>query len=501
MNIEKRRILYGLALGAYSHMFPAPSLPPDFEGHFHSAAVTEFITSTTEVRLSDTVSPPPYSESLRYGMDTSVNPCDDFYQYVNGGWRRVATLPAPADPKAEFRSFYGFETAVPNVYKRLTAIVDSALAMPGDIQEITLRTVATFYQSCLRADSLESDPFKRLRKTVVATVDSTRQDQCIQRVFQHVGDAAVQLFVEKLRHSTASEKMNRIVSGIMKEAVDRIASNGIMTAEQKKKATQSLSRLKLRVGIPDEVIDYSDLRLSNTEYFKNIQAFKNYSHQRWVKSIGSAPKGKWLSSLLRANGQYFPGEHAIEVPPVWFFPPFFSNDVEDALNFAAVGWVIGHEIYHSIALSIDMTGKEWVGPTDSFRAFTSSLGTLDGWDTNGIRTWNEDLADLGGTRAAYAAWKASVNSGGNALVGATNVHSTKNDIKDAEGFTPDQRFFIAMGRLFRAKWEGKQSPGQHAAPFARVNATVMQMPEFSKAFGCKAGDRMHLAPDQISQIW
>ncbi len=193
--------------------------------------------------------------------------------------------------------------------------------------------------------------------------------------------------------------------------------------------------------------------------------------------------------MIRANASYIPSQHAIEVPPVWFFPPFFYEDGEDALNFAAVGWVIGHEIYHSIAMSIDMTDKIMVENIDSFRKITSSLGTLDGWGTDGRMKFNEDIADMGGGRATYAAWKAT-------------VHQKKSSLeKDSKGYTVDQRFFIAMGRLWRAKWEGKAILRSHAAPFARVNATVMQIPEFARAFGCKGGDRMYLDSNQISQIW
>ncbi len=492
MRITRLLIVNVLALVAVLH-FTSFFSKDNSVGLSDILASNKFFTGSLVHESIDTVSPQMYHPSLSYGIDSSIDPCDDFYQYVNGGWRRVTVLPQTKDNDKNFHLITGIHTAIPNLYKRLATIIDSAMGVSNELEDPTLRVVKVFYESCLVADSLEADPFKRLRKSSTPVVDSSRKELCLQRIFKHLGGAVGELFVEKLRNSSSAVRMDIIQSEIMKEAMARIASNELLSIEQKKKASESLARLKLRVGIPEEIIDYTGLSLSKTNYHKNIEDIRDYSHLRWIKSIGSIPKDKWAYGLIRANANYIPNQHAIEIPPVWFFPPFFYEDKEDALNFAAVGWVIAHEIYHSIATSIDMTAGRMAEAVRGFTVITSSLGSLDGWDTDGHRTRVEDLADMGGARAAYAAWKATLTS-----QSGTKVQTSTDSI---EGFTPDQRFFIAMGRLWRAKWEGSPPMGSHSAPFARVNATVMQMPEFAKVFGCKAGDRMYLEPDKISQIW
>lgn len=442
----------------------------------------------------DTVTPPMFDSSLYYGMDTSANPCNDFYNYVNGGWRSIAVLPESKGGESDFVYVSGVNAAVDGVFKRIRVLIDSALSVPNEILDPNLRTVATFYQSCMVADSLDIKHTVNIRRISKPPIDSSRSDQCFQRVLQYTDGATGQLFIEKLKKSSSTDKMDKILSAITAEAMNRIASNRMLSEEQKIRASESLSRLKLRVGIPEEEIDYSQLILSKNDYHQNIRDIKGYLHQRWAKSIGSQQKDQWVYGLIRANANYIPTQHAIEIPPVWFFPPFFYEDGDDALNFAGVGWVIGHEIYHSIDISINSSKRdlERAKAIDSFVAITSSLGTVDGWGTDGRKTLIEDLADLGGVRTAYYAWKKT-------LPKESVSRAKQND----NGFTPDQQFFIAMGRFWRAKWkwQGKPAVGSHAAPFARVNGMVIQIPEFPAAFGCKVGDRMFLPPDRISPIW
>lgn len=452
--------------------------PIDFFLHIDSAVV-------------DTVAPPIFGSSLYYGMDSSVNPCDDFYSYVNGGWRKVAILPKSARNETGFSYISIQNMAVPSIYRHILSIVDSALQKKEEIEDPTLRTVATFYQSCIAVDTIDKNPLNISRRNSSTPVDSSRRVLCLERIFKHVGGAAGQIFTGKLKRSSSSEKLKLIQAGVVNEIMTRVAVNSILTPNQKKRVSESLTTLKLRVGIPEEEVDYSQLFLSETDYYQNIKTVKDYL--RRIRSNGPQPKDQWSYGLIRANANYIRHQHAIEIPPTWFFPPFFYEDADEAVNFAAVGWLIGHEIHHGLEKEILDSLSEYDKMSqaiDLFIAATSGLGTLDGWRTDGRMTLKEDLADLGGGRAAYYAWKKTFS----------NRADSKRSL-DSSGFTPDQKFFIAMGRFWRAKWEGKVAVGSHAAPFARVNSIVMQIPEFAQAFGCKSGDKMYLPPDKISKIW
>lgn len=236
-------------------------------------------------------------------------------------------------------------------------------------------------------------------------------------------------------------------------------------------------------------MDYAPLVLTS-DYEQNKIAVANLATQQWVNAIGRDVGEQWRMSLLRPNASYLPDEHAIEVPPIMFMPPFFDAIAEDALNFAGIGFVIGHEMIHSIApqlATIENPGMQT--NLEHFKRLNSELGTVDGWNTNGTRTFREDIADYGGVLIAYAAWKATLKQSG------------KPAASKVDGYTPDQRFFIGLARVWRSKWQEGLNEDVHAAPFARTNAMMLNAPAFAKAFGCKAGDPMVRPNDKKVVIW
>jgi putative endopeptidase len=232
--------------------------------------------------------------------------------------------------------------------------------------------------------------------------------------------------------------------------------------------------------------------LAPTAYEANKTTIGNFNNVSFVAAIGSDDRERWKMSLFTANAFYNPREHAVEVPPAMFLPPFFDVTADDALNFASVGNIIGHEIFHSLATQMGQSRNPRVQvEIDSFKAISSRLGTVDGWETSGARTYNEDIADLGGIRVAYRAWKSTV------------AMDPKAGNRTIDGFTPDQRFFLAFARVWRAKWTSVTAANGdvHAAYFARINGMMRQMPQFAAAFGCKEGDRMVLSSGMRSNLW
>lgn len=437
----------------------------------------------------DSVTPPIYGHLFRYGMDTSVAPCDDFNRFVNDGWRSQAILPPPKKGEYGMQMVTMFAHVNRSIKNRLTSILDSARTIHSTTDDTTLRVLGEFYESCMVADTLESPVVPRLRKDTTEETPS-RKDQCVSRTRAQLGAAAGQYFAEQLIKNGSVTRMEQLLAALKSQVIAMLEENRLMTSGEKGAAVERVERLKLRVGIPDDRIDYSSLDLDPKDYHSNKITILNFFNSQWVSKIGGDAREEWKLSLLTPNAVYIPSEHAIEIPTLMFSPPFFYEGGEDLRNFAGIGYVIGHEIFHSVTPQLRlMEDARMNDEIEKFIEFNTSMGELDSWVANGRRTFNEDVADLGGGRVAYRAWK-SVRS---------QRESTDSLV---EGFTPDQRFFISMGRVWRSKWAGgAPSRDVHAPHFARVNATVMQVPEFAGAFACQEGDRMYLPSHELSKIW
>lgn len=450
--------------------------------------------------IVDTVSPSMFVEgSISYGMDTAIHACEDFYGHVNGDWRKKAVL--PNNVNAPFKAVNSFVYAFDRMLKRMESVFDSARRNINGLSDPALQAVGVFYESCMSADTLENPRIiKRSRAgmfsqsstdTIVQPVkDTTRKEKCRNRVLQYLGGAAGQVYTNELIASGAVTHMEEILTNIRRGVVERLKNNPIMTADEKEYALERLSRLVLRVGIPDGMVDYSGLKLSPGDYEKNKKEIYSFSNLQWAGNLGANARELWKMSLLRPNASYLPFEHAIEVPPIMFSPPFFYHEGPDVLNYAGIGYVIGHEIFHSVAPQIvDMESKEMKSELERFKDFNSSLGELDGWKADGKRSFNEDIADLGGSKVAYAAWKSAIKKD----------PFYKDTLMD--NFTQEQVFFIGIGRVWRSAWDGVPPRMAHAPNFARTNGIAKQMGEFSTAFGCKEGSRMYLNPNDRSKIW
>ena len=442
--------------------------------------------------LPDTFTPPMLGASLRYGVDTTISPCVDFYQYVNGDWRaktKLGKLAEGASKRVEFFADMDRRTRL-----RLQTLLDSASTVAATTIDPTLRVLGTFYRSCLTADSLERFPgaLARSKTSKTPVKDSTRAEQCVQRTRQKLGGALGQAFAQDLvGTSQARPRMEALLEALRAAAIKLVQGNPWMTAAEKDVARDRLQKLKLRVGIPEQRVDYSSLALTN-DYKENKNAIANFGTRRMVNAIGGNLREQWKAGLLIPNAFYMGWEHAIEIPAVMFMPPFFDANAEDALNFAGVGFIIGHEIFHSVAAQLwTLEHPQLQENIEKFKQLNSELGEVDGWGTNGKRTFSEDIADYGGLLVAYDAWKATLKKS------KTSVAPL------IDGYTPDQRFLLGVGRVWRAKWQagGAYNADVHAAPFARVNGVMMNVPQFANAFGCKEGDPMVRPAEKRPVIW
>ncbi len=465
----------------------------EFVGAMGGSAVGPTIVSAidTPTTATDTSWRPLLGSSLRYGVDTTVAPCDDFYQYVNGGWRKGVVFDTPA---AKIRSVDFFKDVDLRTKLRLRHIMDSAQSVVKTTNDLNLRVIAQFYTSCLTADSLELRSrvpiSSKAKKDTTPKKDTSRADKCVELSMNFMSEALGQVYAKELLANNAVPHMEKLLQAVRDAVRVRITKNPWMTANDKGAALERLDRLKLRVGIPTQSVDFSRLALTSN-YQQNMRILQSFFQDSWYRSVGEDNRQNWKASLISANAFYMEGEHAIEVPPTMFMSPFFDPTADDLYNFAGIGHVIGHEIFHSVAKSLPLSeGADLPNQIARLKAIHTSMGSLDNWTANGDRTFSEDVADLGGMHVAYEAWKASIKSSGikpKAMV---------------DGYTPDQRFFLAVARIWRSKWQGNgREIDVHGPPFARINGTLKNFPEFAKAFGCKDTDRMVLPANKRADIW
>jgi putative endopeptidase len=274
--------------------------------------------------------------------------------------------------------------------------------------------------------------------------------------------------------------------------------------------TQALAKLQAfarKIGYPDKWRDYSSLELKNGPFIDNVAATNEFEVRRRLAKIGRPlDRTEWTMTPPTVNAYYSSGMNEIVFPAGILQPPFFNPDADDAINYGGMGAVIGHEMTHGFDDSgrrFDAQGnlKNWWTETDA-KEYTSRADrvaqqfdgyvVVDSLHLNGRLTLGENIADLGGLKIAYAAFQKSL--------------AGKPRPAPLDGFTPEQRFFLAWAQIWRQQNRPENArvrvaTDPHSSPKWRVNGPLSNLPEFAKAFGCKAGDEM-VRPDSVrAEIW
>ena len=280
-----------------------------------------------------------------------------------------------------------------------------------------------------------------------------------------------------------------------------------MSDATKAKAHEKLNTFYVKIGYPDKWRDYSDLTIDPKEsYYANVRRAAEFETLYSLKDEGKpVDKTKWYMSPQTVNAYYNPTSNEICFPAGILQPPFFNFDADDAVNYGAIGVVIGHEMTHGFddqGRQYDKDGNlnDWWTPEDAeqFNQRAEILAkqydniiVLDTVHANGHFTLGENIADHGGLRVAYTAFRNSLNGVEPALI---------------DGFTADQRFYLSYANL----WAGNIRDAEilrltkidpHSLGRWRVNAALRNIDTFFKAFNIKEGDPMYLAPEDRVIIW
>ncbi|HEV2443284.1 MAG TPA: M13 family metallopeptidase [Steroidobacteraceae bacterium] len=310
-----------------------------------------------------------------------------------------------------------------------------------------------------------------------------------------LGFAVGKLYVEKEFPPSSKAEVLGILHNIRTALKTDLATLPWMTPATRQAAIAKLDLMGERIGYPDKWRDYSTLRIDRGPYVLNVMRANEFEQRRELNEIGKpVDRSEWEMTPQEVNAYYFPPMNNINFPAGILQPPFFDPKAPLALNYGAIGWVMGHEMTHGFddeGSQFDGHGnlKNWWTAQDAkrFHAATSCISnqfsgyTVDGdLHVQGKLVTGEETADLGGLMLAWRAFHAS---------------SAYKDAKTIDGFTPDQQFFIGAAHV----WASNMRPAEarlrvtvdpHAPDLYRVNGTLANLPQFQQAFHIPAGSTM-----------
>ena len=322
-----------------------------------------------------------------------------------------------------------------------------------------------------------------------------------------LGEAVGQLYVEKFFPEESKQKMMKLITNLRKSLAQHIASLEWMSPETKINALVKLNAFTVKIGYPDKWRDYSGLVIDpQKSLYENIKAASIYETRRNLdKCDKPVDREEWGMTPQTVNAYYNPLNNEICFPAAILQAPFFDPNASDAVNYGAIGVVIGHEMTHGFddqGSTFDADGNmaNWWKEEDSEKFHASAEKLAAQFDqiiavgeehANGHLTLGENIADQGGLRIAYDAFKKTDEGQSDEVI---------------DGFTPDQRFYLSYGRIWAenitdeaAYQQTKTDP--HSLGKWRVNATLRNIDTFFNAFGVKAGDKMWLDPADRAIIW
>ena len=320
-----------------------------------------------------------------------------------------------------------------------------------------------------------------------------------------LSEALGQLYVQKYFPAESKRRMIELVNNLRVSLGERIQQLAWMSNETKAKALDKLAAITVKVGYPDKWRDYSSLEVSTDSYCANVLRASQFDFNYMISKVNKpVDRTEWMMAPQEVNAYYNPSMNEIVFPAAILQPPFFYVDGDDAVNYGAIGVVIGHEMTHGFddqGCQYDKVGNlnNWWTDEDSklFKERTtvlvnqfSGFTVLDTLKANGELSLGENIADLGGLNVAY-----------NAL----HKVLTGNE-KPIDGFTPDQRFFLAYAHLWAQNIRDKEivrrtKEDPHSLGRFRILGPLRNMPEFHKAFDVKEGDYMYLKEADRAVIW
>ncbi len=333
-----------------------------------------------------------------------------------------------------------------------------------------------------------------------------RWKRCVEYTDNELGEALGQAYVRKVFSPELKASTLDMVRRIEDAMELRIRQLDWMSPETKQQALLKLHSIRNKIGYPDKWRDYSSVHIAANDFLGDVRNATVFESHREINKIGKpVDHGEWGMTPPTVNAYYNPPMNDINFPAGVLQPPLYDAKLDDAPNYGDTGGTIGHELTHGFddeGRKYDAKGnlRDWWTPEDA-KKFTertqciedqyAKYVVVDDVHINSKLTLGEDVADLGGEILAYIAWK----------------DATKDkDLQPVDGLTPDQRFFVGFAqwacendRPEDARLRAITDP--HSPAQYRINGVVVNMPQFSEAFSCKAGQPMVKPADQVCRVW
>jgi len=328
----------------------------------------------------------------------------------------------------------------------------------------------------------------------------------IEMVNTMAGEAVGKLYVAEHFPPEAKAKMEELVDNVIETLDDSLGSLEWMSAETREKAREKLSKFTAKIGYPDEWRDYSKLQIVAGDHAGNYRRAYAFEYQRNLDKLGGpVDHNEWFMTPQTVNAYYSPAKNEIVFPAARLQPPFFQLAADDAINYGAVGGVIGHEISHGFddkGSKFDGEGNlsDWWTDADrkAFEERTQALveqfsafEPIEGMHINGELTLGENIGDLSGVAMAYRAYIRSLDGAEPPII---------------DGFTGPQRFFIGYAMSRKGKYREEEivsrlASDPHSPLKYRVIGPYRNIDAFHLAFGTEPDDGMWLAPEKRVRIW
>jgi len=401
--------------------------------------------------------------------------------------------------------FKQLNVANPDFFKQVNGVLESESldALKTYVSWHVLNTAAPW----LSQPFVEAN-FKLHQKLSGQEEIQARWKRCVELTDNELGEALGQRYVEATFPPELRQRMLKMVVALEKSLAEDIHNLSWMSDETKQQAKVKLDAIRNKIGYPDVFRDYSAVAIKPDDLPGNIFRANEFESKRQIAKVDQPLNRKeWRMTPPTVNAYYSGAFNEIVFPAGILQPPFFDKNMDDAINFGGIGLVIGHELTHGF----DDQGRKF-DPQGNFRDWWtaedgkefekrvscvaneySNFVAVDDLKLNGRLTLGENTADNGGARIALMALEQMIA-----------LDKTGKEVQKIDGYTPEQRFFLGFARV----WCEKQRPeslrnsvltNPHSPGKFRVDGTVQNMPEFQKAWGCKAGQPM--VAENACHVW